>query len=103
MFSQELLAKFVAEAQAIVDANWKQMGYTYSGPPKLSVEEGKRYVRIVRTDANGSSRSVHCFVDKTNGDILKAASWKAPAKHARGNIEQGAGNAVTAYGGAYLK
>jgi hypothetical protein len=29
---------------------------------------------------------VYCFVDLTNGDILKAATWKAPAKHARGNI-----------------
>jgi hypothetical protein len=40
----------------------------------------QKRVRIVRED------SAHCFVDIATGDVLKAASWKAPAKHARGNI-----------------
>ncbi len=80
----EALAAFVLAAQAVTDAyvarNFPNQGAT------LSVERGKRYVRVVRTDKGGPSRSVHCFVDTTNGDVLKAASWKAPAKHARGNI-----------------
>lgn len=50
----------------------------------ISTMPGKRYVRIV--EDNGSQRSVHSFVDTTNGDVLKSATWKAPAKHARGNI-----------------
>jgi len=57
----------------------------------LSVEEGKAYYKIVTR--SGSSRSVHSFIVKENGpkfkrgDILKAASWNAPAKNqARGNI-----------------
>jgi hypothetical protein len=47
---------------------------------------GRKYIRIVREDVKGSGRSVHCFVDAANGDILKADGWKRPAKHARGNI-----------------
>ena len=27
--------------------------------------------------------SVHCFIDKQTGEVYKAASWKAPAKHVR--------------------
>lgn len=60
--------------------------------PTISVMHGQRYVRIVTSDnfnvaAGGRvSRSVWGFVDMINGDILKAAGWKAPAKHARGNI-----------------
>jgi hypothetical protein len=50
-------------------------------------------------------RSVYCFVDKTNGNILKSASWKAPAKHARGNIfsENNGLENMGPYGAAYLK
>jgi len=41
---------------------------------------GRKYVKIIR------SNSVYAFVDMNNGDILMPAGWKAPAKHARGNI-----------------
>ena len=61
--------------------------------------DGGRYIKIIR----GSG--VHCFVDKISGDVLKAASWKAPAKHARGNIfdaKNGLGM-MGEYGPAYLR
>jgi hypothetical protein len=54
--------------------------------PTFTLETGQRYIRVVVSRGGDSGRSVHSFIDKTNGDILKAASWKAPAKHARGNI-----------------
>lgn len=41
---------------------------------------GKRYVRIVR------ERAAHCFVDSTNGDVLKSHGWASPRHGARGNI-----------------
>ena len=47
-------------------------------------ESGKKYHKIVM-DANGS-RSVHAFVDKKTGSVLKSASWKAPAKGERYNL-----------------
>jgi hypothetical protein len=40
-----------------------------------------------------------------NGDVLKAASWRAPAKHARGNIfdEYDGLRNMNEYGPAYLR
>lgn len=50
----------------------------------FSIEKGKKYARIVK-HAYGS-RSVYCFVDLDTGDVLKAASWKSPAKGKRASI-----------------
>jgi hypothetical protein len=50
----------------------------------LQVEEGRKFLRIVAT--HGAGRNVYCFVEKETGRILKAASWKAPAKGGRGSI-----------------
>lgn len=46
-------------------------------------EHGRRYTKVFAYQ--GNRRSLWCFVDE-NGDILLPASWRAPAKHARGNI-----------------
>jgi len=65
----------------------------------FSYTKGRKYIRVIR------GGSVHCFVDMTNGDVLKAASWKAPAKHARGNIfniDHGLGS-MGEFGPAYLR
>ena len=48
------------------------------------VESGRKYHKIIM-DANGS-RSIHAFVDKKTGEVYKAASFKAPAKHVRFNL-----------------
>ena len=52
---------------------------------------GSKYLKVIKY--KGSSRSVHsfiCFKDNGKfkvGDILRAASWSAPAKNfARGNL-----------------
>ena len=60
---------------------------------KFVVKTGKRYYKIVQQEFEtwekskyyGQYRdgSVHCFVDKETGDVYKAASWAAPAKHIR--------------------
>ncbi len=47
----------------------------------FTFESGKKYHKIIM-NANGS-RSVHAFVDKKTGSVLKSASWKAPAKGVR--------------------
>jgi len=64
-------------------------------PPTFTVERGQKWIRVVK-NYYGNQRSVHSFVAlvdvKTKnltakrGDIMKAASWKIPAKHPRGSI-----------------
>ena len=64
------------------------LDYLYNSTDKFGVEfePGSKYVKIVTISAGGS-RSVHSFVEKANGVIWRAASWKAPAKNfARGNV-----------------
>ena len=50
----------------------------------LEVTSGRRYHKLIMV--RGNNRSVWAFVNLETGDIFKAASWTAPAKHARGNI-----------------
>tara|TARA_E500000318_G_C3493651_1_gene185459 strand:+ start:433 stop:816 length:384 start_codon:yes stop_codon:yes gene_type:complete len=59
----------------------------------LSFEVGRKYIKVTKTDRSGST-GVHSFIVNTKndkkfkyGDILKAASWAAPARNfARGNV-----------------
>lgn len=75
-----------------------RMGFKHNNDT-FSFNQGRRYIKVIR------GGSVHCFVDRTNGDVLKAASWKAPAKTARGNVfdkDNGLGS-MGEYGPAYLR
>ena len=49
------------------------------------VESGKKYHKVIMVTCSGN-RSVHCFVDKNNGDVYKAASWSKPARGVRYNL-----------------
>lgn len=60
----------------------------------IEFKRGQKFIKVINKDSTGS-RSVHSFVcvkahDKwAVGDILKAASWAAPAKNfRRGNVLQ---------------
>ena len=48
------------------------------------LETGRKYYKLIHK--SGISRSVHCFINKTTGDVLKSASWNAPAKGVRYNL-----------------
>jgi hypothetical protein len=68
----------------------------------FSYDVGPRYVRIVTN--RWSQTSVYCFVERLTGAILKSASWKAPAKHARGNIfAPNPLGGLTQYGAEYMR
>ena len=80
---EEALTTFLVGAQKIV-TDHREKNHPSLPKPTLRIEKGRRYARIVKDD--GPHTSVYCFVDLTNGDILKSEGWKKPAKHARGSI-----------------
>ena len=96
------LAAFVARAQEMVTEHYTR-NFPRAEVPQLVTSTGRRYIKVIRQE-HGVNGSVYCFVDRTNGDVLKAASWKAPAKHARGNIysPNNGTEGVSPYGGRYL-
>jgi len=85
MDTKAALTQFVALAQDMLDA-YMAKHFALNGKKVLTVEPGRRYTRIVTQTEGRDDRSCYCFVDMTNGDVLMSASWKKPAKHARGNI-----------------
>ena len=46
--------------------------------------KGKKYAKIIHV--SHGQRSAHAFVDLTNGDVYKSATWSAPAKGVRYNL-----------------
>lgn len=88
--SSELVRAFVAGAQKVVTDYYKE-NYPEFAIPEIRAEEGQKYIRVLK---NGS---IYCFIAKENGetkalgkvcegDVLKAATFKAPAKGARSNL-----------------
>jgi len=113
---EHALTKFIAAAQAKVDARFADSlpdMPPYMPPSqgiKLEAEINRKYVRVVEHQIyDGVQRkggSVYCFIDRTNGNVLKAASWAAPEKrNVRSNIfapDHGA-SGVDGYGAVYLR
>jgi hypothetical protein len=103
----ERLNQYVELVNELNEKNWKLSGYTFPATaPTAQVEMGKRFAKIVTGHFNQEStgKGVHTFIDMTNGDILKAASYKAPAKNGkRGNIfaDDCGQSCITHHGAAY--
>jgi hypothetical protein len=94
---EQALGEWLLRAQSIV--NKGRIDKTV----RLGIDtKGKKYLRIVEKNEWETYGSVFCFVDKASGDVLKAAGWKTPAKHARGNIYKVGQEGVGAYGAHYL-
>ena len=74
-------------------------------PTHLMLEVGNKFLRLWQ------GTSCWGFISRVDGDLkgapikkgdlLKAASWKAPAKHARGNIMDGTAK-YGVYGPSYI-
>ena len=55
-----------------------------NGGMKFFIEKGRKYYKVCMLwKGTQEDVSVHCFVDRSNGDVYKAAGWKKPAKHVR--------------------
>lgn len=97
---------FFLSAKKLVDKYYDENYPTFrenNQAETLGFKRGKRYIKIFTTLDGTTPRSAWGFVDTTNGDVLKAAGWSAPAKGARGNIfddNNGMGR-ITVYGPEY--
>ena len=75
-----------------VDYHQKQINELKNGvcDYDFTFESGRKYHKIIMVIDNGPdrspSRSVHAFIEKKTGSLLKSASWKAPAKGERYNL-----------------
>ena len=103
--SNPIVANFINKVNEIRKEHYKDMSSMW-GKTDLNVEVGNKYIRL--WDGN----SCWGFISRVDGDLkgspikkgdlLKPATWKAPAKHARGNIIDGTAR-FTSYGPEYIK
>jgi hypothetical protein len=101
--TEDSMTAFLEAGQAVIDANYAR-NYPSQTPPKLEADpRGQRYIRVWSTEPH--TRSAWAFIERETGLIFKPASYKAPAKHARGTIhtERHGGEFVGPYGPAYLR
>jgi hypothetical protein len=107
-------ARFLAACAALIE-DYRAVNFPSLPPETLEVEVGSKFIRIVRRKNPSLGGSVYAFVarmDNTTkalgtvlaGDVLKPATYAAPAKHARGNIFDVMGGMALMgpYGPAYL-
>ena len=73
--------ELTTELCAILKSNYYLKGSTLDYD--FVIEPGNKYLKIVCVN---NQKSVHAFVDKKNGDLYKAKSWKSPAKGVRFNL-----------------
>jgi hypothetical protein len=97
---------FLAKVNALLAAN-----YTAPFGKVAELQEGPKYIRVVTRDTyEGKVRtdtgSAYAFIDRSNGNVLKAAGWRTPEKkNPRSNItdETNGMKGVTVYGTTYLR
>jgi hypothetical protein len=98
------VAEFLTKLNTERAEYYKNLDYK-TGKTDLVMEVGNKFLRfwdgttcwgfISRVDGDLKGSPIK------KGDLLKAASWKAPAKHARGNILDGTAR-YGVYGPEYL-
>jgi len=103
MVTKSDLDAFCAKLNAMLVAYYAKT-YKVVGAPTITAQTGTKYAKLVSKNAGDTYGSVYAFVDLATGNLLKAASWKAPAKGVRGNLfnpDPLAG--CTPYGMVYFK
>jgi len=83
--TNEELAAFCSKL-AVMLAEHHAAAKNVGDAPGIVAQVGPRYARLALRDGMHGGFSAYGFVDLTNGDLLKSAGWKAPAKGKRGNI-----------------
>jgi len=97
---EALADEYLKQVQSAIDAERKMPW----GIPQASFMKGdKRWRIVVKDRPEDKGGSAFGFIDFVTGDLLKAASYAAPAKGARGNLfdKNTWKDSFTAYGMAY--
>jgi hypothetical protein len=102
--SNPIVANFIKKVNAERKKYYKKINLS-NKEPDLVVEIGNKFIRLWQ------GTSCWGFISRVDGDLkgspikkgdlLKAATWKAPAKHSRGNIIDGTAR-YGVYGPEYL-
>ncbi len=111
----ERIDAFVKHADKVTADYWARSGYTHSPAPTHRADyTSDRWVRVVVLE-RGQVGSVYAFIALQDGqtkalgnikagDIHKAASFKAPAKRARGSVfAEDFNKCATEFGIVYLR
>jgi hypothetical protein len=88
------LTDFIRGVNKKINDYYTRNNFTFNDPPLVMVESvGKRYAKLAVCEKKPAhtgplvAKSVYCFYDFNNGDLLKG-SWKAPvANGVRGNVK----------------
>ena len=89
------LTDFIRGVNKKLNNYWTSMNFTHNDAPVVMVDSiGKRYAKLAIFEKSPAktgplvAKSVYCFYDIANGDLLKG-SWKAPvANGVRGNVKE---------------
>lgn len=79
------LASFKASVEDLIEAYNKKNDYKRQFGSKVVSEDAQKYTKVFVQEPQGNKK-IYCFIDRSNGDILKPATYTTPAKGARGNI-----------------
>ena len=85
---EKLIQNWISEAINAVEENTKKSSPECPANHKtLLVSQGRKYTKLIIANAYNpeQSQSAYAFLDK-EGNIYKAANWKAPAKGSRGSV-----------------
>ena len=102
---KEEIEEFASRVQEMINEHYAE-SFPNLTAPTILVKFGRKYAKVIKegADTMGGQQSVYGFVDAHTGDIYKAATWAAPAKHIRGSIfaDDGGMSACTPNGIRYL-
>tara|TARA_A100001011_G_C13549708_1_gene531926 strand:- start:6 stop:386 length:381 start_codon:yes stop_codon:yes gene_type:complete len=73
-----------------IQEDYAKLGMTHRTSLDLSLKPGRKFIKVVEGSRVwgfvAKVDGTHKGVPMLKGDILKAATWRAPAKHSRGSI-----------------
>lgn len=83
------ISKFLNSLAERLNQYKERNNFTYFDSYTAIATEGKKYFKVYRREVKdriGRNESIVAFIDKATGDIYKPATYAAPAKHSRGNV-----------------